>query len=121
MSPDELASRMDADAVAGGQLAVVDVRGRAEWEAGHLPGVPNIPLGALPERLAELPRDRPVVLHCQGGSRSAIAASVLRAHGFQDVVNLEGGYRAWEGGGHPVERAGPDEPAESTTSPATSA
>jgi hydroxyacylglutathione hydrolase len=120
MTSDELASRLAADAVARGELAVVDVRGRAEWEAGHLPGVPNIPLGALPDRLAELPRDRPVVLHCQGGSRSAIAASVLRAHGFQDVVNLEGGFRGWAGGGHRVEH--PDAAAEAgdATEPAGS-
>ena len=70
--------------VARGEATVVDVRGRAEWEAGHLPGVPNIPLGYLAERLAELPTDKPVVVHCQGGARSAIAASVLQARGLHE-------------------------------------
>ena len=83
MTPAELASALAADSV-----AVVDVRGRAEWEAGHLPGVENIPVGYLEDRLEELPRDRPLVLHCQAGARSAIAASVLRAHGFDNVINM---------------------------------
>jgi hydroxyacylglutathione hydrolase len=71
-----------------------------------VPGVPNIPLGYLTERLAELPQNKPIVLQCQGGARSAIAASLLRAEGFTDVVNLVGGYAAWEAGGHAVERGG---------------
>jgi hydroxyacylglutathione hydrolase len=90
--------------IARGEAAVVDVRGRAEWEAGHLPGVPNIPVGYLAERLAELPTDRPLVVHCQGGARSAIAASVLQARGFTNVVNLVGGYAAWQQAGLPVTR-----------------
>lgn len=84
--------------------AVIDVRGRSEWEAGHLPGVPNIPVGYLTERLAEITTDRPVILHCQGGARSAIAASVLRARGLDNVVNMTGGYGAWQQAGLPVTR-----------------
>ena len=80
---------------------------RAEWEAGHLPGVENLPLGYLADRLDEIPRERPVVVHCQGGARSAIAASVLQAHGFRNVVNLPGGFADWEAGGNPVERGVP--------------
>jgi len=95
----ELAPRLDR-----GEVAVLDVRGRAEWEAGHLPGVPNIPLGLLPDHLAELPTGRPLVLQCQGGSRSAIAASLLQAHGFTDLVNLAGGYQGWVDAELPVER-----------------
>ncbi|MFW6079452.1 MAG: rhodanese-like domain-containing protein, partial [Gemmatimonadota bacterium] len=87
-----------------GEVAVVDVRSAAEWEAGHLPGVPNLPVGALAARLAEVPTDRPVVLHCMGGARSAIAASVLLAGGIRDVSNMSGGFRAWSAGGRPVER-----------------
>ncbi|HEU4629249.1 MAG TPA: MBL fold metallo-hydrolase [Gemmatimonadaceae bacterium] len=112
MTAEELAARLATDAVARGEIAVVDVRRPEEWAAGHLPGVPNIPLATLPDRLAELPTDRPVVLHCQGGSRSAIAASVLRAHGFGDVVNLTGGFRGWRDGGHAVEQGDPGDPRE---------
>jgi hydroxyacylglutathione hydrolase len=91
-----------AEMLSRGEVAVVDVRGRTEWEAGHLPGVPNIPVGYLAERLDELPTDRPLVVHCQGGARSAIAASVLQARGLTNVVNLVGGYAAWEQAGLPV-------------------
>ena len=78
-----------------GSATVIDVRGRTEWEAGHLPGVENIPLGYLDERLHELPTHLPVVVHCQGGARSAIAASLLQAHGVPHVVNMAGGFLAW--------------------------
>lgn len=96
----ELAARFHS-----GSVAVIDVRGHAEWEAGHLPGVPNIPLGYLGQRLSEVPRDRPVVVHCQAGSRSAIAASVLQANGIPGVINLTKGYQEWEAAGLPVEQA----------------
>ena len=99
MSPAEAAARMER-----GDLDVIDVRGRAEWEAGHLPGVPNIPLGYLADRLAELPADRLVLLQCQAGSRSAIAAGLLQARGLKQVANLVGGYAAWEQSGLPVTR-----------------
>ncbi|HEU0079974.1 MAG TPA: rhodanese-like domain-containing protein, partial [Longimicrobiaceae bacterium] len=93
-----------AERLRDGSSAVLDVRGAAEWEAGHLPGVENIPVGYLADRLDEVPRDRPLVLQCQAGARSAIAASVLQAKGFRNVVNLAGGYADWQAGGHPEER-----------------
>jgi hydroxyacylglutathione hydrolase len=86
-----------ADAAAHGRVTLVDVRGKSEWDAGHIPGAHHIPLGDLARRMAELPGDRPVVVHCQSGARSAIAASVLRAQGRSDVQNLSGGYLAWRG------------------------
>ena len=100
--PQTDARRLHVDLDAGA-VAVLDVRAPEEWAAGHLPGVPNVPLGHLAEQLDALPRDRPLVVHCQGGSRSAIAASVLRAHGFATVVNLTGGYGAWRDAGLPIE------------------
>jgi hydroxyacylglutathione hydrolase len=87
-----------------GTAEIIDVRGRSEWEAGHLPGVENIPVGYLTERLDEIPRDQPVVIHCQGGGRSAIATSVLQAHGFTDVRNVPGGFSDWQAEGRPVEQ-----------------
>ena len=104
ITSEELAGRL-----AAGEVNVLDVRGAAEWEAGHLPGVPNIPVGHLPDRLDEVPTDRPLVVHCQGGGRSAIAASLLQARGIRDVLNLTGGYQEWERAGHPVEH-GAEEP-----------
>jgi hydroxyacylglutathione hydrolase len=93
-----------AGIVRRGDVTVVDVRGRTEWEAGHLSNVRHIPLGYLAARADDLPRDRPVIVHCQSGGRSAIAASVLRASGMTNVFNLVGGYAAWESAGLPVER-----------------
>ena len=95
-----------AEQLGQGTVAVLDVRGRSEWEAGHLPGVANIPVGYLADRLGEIPRDKPVIVHCQGGARSSIAASLLRARGYTNVVNLSGGLADWEAAGKPIERAG---------------
>jgi hydroxyacylglutathione hydrolase len=97
---------LDTDAVAAaldsGAAEVIDVRNASEWEAGHLPGVRNVPLPVLAERLDELPRDRPLIAHCQTGSRAAIAASLLHAHGF-DAASYGGGFTAWSRAGLPVE------------------
>ncbi len=87
-----------------GEVAVIDVRGRGEWEGGHIPGVKNIPLGYLEDHLHEIPTDRPVVVHCQSGARSAIAASLLQARGLGNVINLTGGFAGWEKAGNPVTR-----------------
>lgn len=103
---DELAGLIEDGAMERGDLAVLDVRGASEWEAGHVPGVPNVPVGLLPEHLDELPRDRPLVVHCQSGARSSIAASLLQRAGFENVVNLTDGFAAWSSGGNPVERGG---------------
>ncbi len=95
----ELAARLERN-----DVRVLDVRGRSEWEAGHLPDVANLPLGELTDHLAELSPEQPLVLHCQSGSRSAIAASLLRAHGFRNVSNLLGGFGEWQRKGYPVQR-----------------
>ena len=78
---------------------VLDVRADHEWDEGHIAGARHIPLGHLVDRLAEIPRDRPIVTQCQLGGRSAIAASLLRRAGFQDVRNLTGGLDAWSAAG----------------------
>jgi hydroxyacylglutathione hydrolase len=77
------------------RATVLDVRAESEWSEGHVPGALNIPLARLPERIHELRDAGPIVVHCQGGARSAIAASLLQAGGIADVVNADGGYDAW--------------------------
>ncbi|MFJ7263625.1 rhodanese-like domain-containing protein [Streptomyces globosus] len=75
---------------------VIDVRTCGERGAdGFIEGALHIALNELPRRLGEIPRDQPLVLHCAGGHRSSIAASLLRHHGFTDVSDIVGGYAAW--------------------------
>jgi hydroxyacylglutathione hydrolase len=82
---------------------VLDVRGEEEWQAGHLSGSLNLPIGELDRRLGELPPGRPVIVHCQTGARAAIAASLLRACGFSDVSQFPGGFAEWRAAGQPIE------------------
>jgi len=100
MSPTDLQARLSAGAV-----TVIDVRSANEWAGGHVPGALHIPLGHLADRCRTIPTTKPVVMQCQGGSRSAIAASVLERLGFPNVINLAGGFSAWTSAGLPVEGA----------------
>lgn len=89
--------RIDVDELTTAQAegaTVVDVRNPGELEQGTIPGAINIPLAELGRRHAELP-DTPVVVHCAGGWRSSVGASLLRHHGHADVSDLLGGYGAW--------------------------
>jgi hydroxyacylglutathione hydrolase len=104
--PLELSSHTTVAAVAAqaasGAVSVVDVRGASEWDAGHVAGALHVPLALLRDHLAELPRNRPLVVHCQGGGRAAIAASVLQAAGFENVAEMRGGMAAWQRAGHDI-------------------
>jgi rhodanese-related sulfurtransferase len=84
-------------------VTVVDVRAAKEWQDGHIEGSINIPLNHLDERHEELPTDKPLVVHCQGGYRSSIAVSLLQRAGFSNVFDLVGGYKAWVATRLPVE------------------
>jgi len=91
-----------AQLVARGDAVVVDVRGHAEWAAGHLPESANIPLGYLADRIDALPTDRLILMQCRSGARSAIAASVLERLGRTNVANVVGGIVAWQRAGLPI-------------------
>lgn len=93
MTVRELKTRLDR----GDRLTIVDVREPHEWEIANLgpEGATLIPLGELPDRLAELEPDDEIVLQCRSGGRSARAAALLREHGFRQTWNLEGGILAW--------------------------
>ena len=97
LSAGELAGRL-----AAGNVQLVDVRGAAEWHDGHIASATHIPLGYLSTRLAELAPDRPIVVQCRGGGRSAIAASLLRRLGRPDVLNLTDGIDGWRDAGLPI-------------------
>ena len=81
---------------------VVDVRSPREYAAKHIDGSVNLPLNHLAERAQELPVDRPLLVHCAGGYRSSIGASLLRQRGLNRVSELAGGLAAWEAAGLPL-------------------
>jgi len=90
VSAEEFARRIAADPTA----LVFDVRRPAEFAAEHVTGAENTPLDTLNEHLAEIARDRIAYLHCAGGYRSMVAASILKARGYEYLVNVEGGIGA---------------------------
>ena len=87
---------------------VIDVRQEREYADGHVPGSLHIGAGSLPDRLRELPRDRPIATICASGYRSSVGASLLRAAGFTDVSWVANGLPTWEAQGHPVEHGRPE-------------
>jgi rhodanese-related sulfurtransferase len=87
----------------GSEPVVVDVREPEEYAQGHLPGAEPMPLMTVPQRLHDLPTDKPIYLVCAVGARSAQAAMYLAARGV-DAVNVDGGTAEWVAAGYPVER-----------------
>lgn len=81
---------------------LVDVRQQAEWISGHAKSAVHIPLGEISTRMQELPDDKPLVVICASGNRSAMAATKLAKSGFDTVYNFSGGMGAWQGAGLPV-------------------
>jgi rhodanese-related sulfurtransferase/glyoxylase-like metal-dependent hydrolase (beta-lactamase superfamily II) len=98
-SPAELAGALTA-----GRAGVIDVRTTNERRQKHIDGSVWIPLSQLSSRLHDLPPDRPLVVHCAGGYRSSIAASVLKQAGVPNVSELAGGLAAWEAAKLPLAR-----------------
>jgi hydroxyacylglutathione hydrolase len=86
-----------------GGVTVLDVREDGEWDGGHVEGAMHVYVGHLKNRLQEVPKDRPVVAVCASGRRSSIAASILKAEGY-DVSNVQGGMNAWYSRRYPLSR-----------------
>jgi len=86
---------------------VIDVRDDGEYNKGHIPNARHIPLKDLERRKGELDklRDRPLILCCASGARSANAISVLKKAGFEKLFNLRGGLYEWEKAGQPLEHS----------------
>lgn len=91
-----------AAAQAGG-ATVIDVREPSEYTDGHVPGARCVPLGHLPDAIADLPRDKPVYVICASGNRSKAAADLLSRAGI-DGRSVAGGTAGWTRGGRPVTR-----------------
>jgi len=81
---------------------VLDIRNPREWATKHIGGSVNIPLNHLQERMAEIPRNRRIAVHCAGGYRSSIAASMLHQYGITNLIEMAGGLAAWEAAKLPV-------------------
>lgn len=86
----ELAKRLPKNGI-----LILDVRGKSEFTEQHVVGARHIPLGYLTDRLQEIPREQPVITQCASGYRSQIAASLLQANGFENVVAMNEGQECW--------------------------
>jgi adenylyltransferase/sulfurtransferase len=91
ITPVELKKKLDA----GETPFILDVREPNEYQINRIAGSTLIPLGELPRRYQELPKDRPIVAQCKTGARSGRAMEYLKSVGFKDVKNLKGGILAW--------------------------
>ncbi|MGA7859876.1 MAG: MBL fold metallo-hydrolase [Terracidiphilus sp.] len=81
---------------------VIDIRNPGEWKTRHIKDSVNLPLSHLQERIDEVPRTRRIAVHCAGGYRSSIAASILNQYGITNLIELAGGISAWEAARYPV-------------------
>ena len=87
LTPDEFETKFNKDST-----IVIDVRKQGEFNSEHVDGAINIPLDFINENLAEFPKDKEFIIHCGGGYRSMTAASILRSRGWENFMEVEGGY-----------------------------
>jgi len=81
---------------------LIDVREDDEWVAGHAPDARHVPMSEVPARLAEVPTEGDVVIVCRSGGRSGRVVEYLRAQGWDNVLNLDGGMKDWAASGRPL-------------------
>jgi len=81
---------------------LLDVRQPGEWQSGHAKVAVHIPLGEVTKRMHEIEQNKPVVVICASGNRSAMAATTLARAGFATVYNFSGGMGAWHSAGLPI-------------------
>ena len=93
IGPEELKRMQES----GEQFALIDVRDKEEADQGMIPGATNVSRGKLEYSIDQVTsdKDKKIVLYCGGGSRSALAAWMLKKMGFKNVISLAGGYRGW--------------------------
>ncbi|MFP4071275.1 MAG: rhodanese-like domain-containing protein [Desulfovibrionales bacterium] len=91
---DEAARMLDQNT----DLTILDVRQPGEYEQGHIPGARLLPVDQLLDKIDELDRHEPLLVYCASGGRSRMAAQLLAGKGFDNILNLSGGFKAWEGG-----------------------
>ena len=108
IAPGEAAAELDGAAGQSGSPLLVDVRERDEFETRRAVGAVLLPISELVARHAELPKDRPLLMICEAGSRSMSATMFLLQRGWTDVRNVDGGTQAWAAAGLPVRQGMPD-------------
>ena len=89
ITPDELADKMAED-----KVLVIDVRRHGDFSAEHIDGAKSLPLDYISELMAEFPKEQTMYIHCAGGYRSMIASSILKSRGFDNLVDVAGGFTA---------------------------
>ena len=99
ISPQDVAS-----ALKRGDALLIDVRDPDEWEEGHIPGAKNFSRGTVELEIEEAAPDlsTPIITHCGGGGRSALAAESLQRMGYKNVKSMAGGFKAWKAAGLPA-------------------
>jgi rhodanese-related sulfurtransferase len=81
---------------------ILDVREQSEWVQFHIPGAVLIPLGSLPDQLAKVPKDQPIIVVCRTGHRSAQGRDILLQAGYKNVTSMTGGVTEWQAKGYPI-------------------
>jgi len=100
---ERVSAPMAAEELAGAEPPLIlDIRNPREWSTKHIPESVNIPLNHLQERIAEVPRDRRIIVHCAGGYRSSVAVSILHQYGITNLIEIVGGLAAWEAAKLPI-------------------
>jgi hydroxyacylglutathione hydrolase len=84
------------------KFTILDVRSEGEWNEGHIKEALHIYVGHIKERMADIPKDKPVAIFCNVGRRAGLGASILRREGYREVYNVLGGMAAWKAAGYPI-------------------
>lgn len=92
-------------------MLLLDVRTPEEFAAGHIAGAVNIPYDQVAAHLAEIPKDKQVVVYCKSGRRAGMAVETLSSNGYTKLGHLDGDMQGWTAAGRPVEETAP-QPAE---------
>jgi phage shock protein E len=102
----EISPQDAATALKRGKTLLIDVRDPDEWVEGHIPGAKNFSRGTVELEIEEAAPDlsTPIITHCGGGGRSALAAESLQRMGYKNVKSLAGGFKAWKAAGLPATR-----------------
>lgn len=94
--PLEKSNMVTIDAVKSNTTAeIIDIRGVTEFNSGHIQGAKNVFIGTILQNLDKVPKDKPVIIHCQGGDRAAIGYSLLMKEGYKNILNYSGGINEW--------------------------